>query len=388
MAEELDVHSGDTWFATVRIISVLGSAINLLGLYILLRYSPKEMREYSLVLINLQVIAILGDHIAADAATAFMLLPATAGISLGWLSLIGVRSEVQGVYVGGLMGQIQGATVCLFLARFQFILPQGHYFKLTTRARYASYVALNVFPYLHMNLMFLFGRDQNVAGTKAYYLRLYPEFRQFIELDIFYGVPEGRVFLLMANLSAFVVSMFALGSALSFGCISSLRQQEKVLETRLVNSQRRLVKALMIQVAIPAITLALPTLFGVLSVFSGTTAYSRYNPILLLFYSQHGFANTIAVLTLYKPYREGLKSTLQDAAQRKTHNAVIKPPHFYRRFHDSSVIFPLASAILYSLLLNCTLVSLANESKVELKLGFDKTFDKGSLAQRQQMMIS
>ncbi|CAJ0948548.1 unnamed protein product, partial [Mesorhabditis belari] len=228
------------------------------------------------------------------------------------MTRVGLSTEFLTVLGMSVLGHTQTCTVFLFLLRLQFIVPMGHPLKMKTALKYAFFLLLNIAPYLHClwYLPVVFNHD-NKQATNDYYRQKYPELLQFIELDNFLGSAPEMNFFFLYNICSFLAICGTLMISLSCLCFYFLRIQEEYLEKRLIHEERKLIKALITQITIPMITVIIPFFLGTAVIILDQTKYTKYCALIGLCVSQHGLANTLAILLLYRPYRKHLKATLR-----------------------------------------------------------------------------
>ncbi|CAJ0926740.1 unnamed protein product, partial [Mesorhabditis belari] len=292
MVEELNVHIGDWAYPIIWTISVFGTALNLFGFFVIIRYSPKEMREYSHGLINLQFASTLCDHLMADAAAPFLLFPIFGGIPMGWMHHLGISSEIHSVLCLSAIGHTQTASVCLFFARFQLILPVGHALKCSTRFLHVFFIVMSLSSYLQISGFFYAIHETNGNKTREYYRENYPELGQFINLDTFDAIPPNSVSTALLTVIPFMLITAGMMFGFSFGCFYSLRQQASIMEMRLIKEEKKLIHALIIQVTVPVLLSFTPlTAFAAWPKLAINSQITKYFPLMTLILSKGSTAH-------------------------------------------------------------------------------------------------
>ncbi|CAJ0944270.1 unnamed protein product, partial [Mesorhabditis belari] len=180
-------------FVVMDYASILGTLINLFGLYVITFHTPNSMRTYGQALCAYQILSLITDALVGSALAPYFIFPVPGGLPMGWLWKFGVSTQLQialGFIFGGHMVSL---IATMFLIRHQTIMPEGHFMKISSRFVTPIYMILQFWPYLHMGGLFvyIFYNDDDQA-TRAFYLKTYPIFEQFIKIDRFYAFAPGK----------------------------------------------------------------------------------------------------------------------------------------------------------------------------------------------------
>ncbi|CAJ0945144.1 unnamed protein product, partial [Mesorhabditis belari] len=251
--------------------------MNLFGLYTILRHSPKEMGEYAWALAVLQVTTTCCDHITADGASPYLLFPLIVFVRL---------DDVD-----------------------------RHIHRNPDRSRVLG-------DWAHANMH----DDAFLSSTSLHRTRrspaenresIYPQLRQFIMMPRFLGFARGSHTFFLVNILGFLAV-----------CGSFM------IEKRLVDEERQLIKALIIQVTIPMVTVIIPFCLGAIVIFVDNTDLTKFCPLIGLLFAQHGLCNTIAILCLYRPYREHVKRTFRRITELPSFRKCFNPAKVLRAKRD------------------------------------------------------
>ncbi|CAJ0570672.1 unnamed protein product, partial [Mesorhabditis spiculigera] len=151
---------------------------------------------------NLQIYTIMEyasgmmEKYESSATAPYLLFPVPGGYPLGWMSHVGISTQLQLVLVG-LVGTEMGVVmITLFMTRQQAIMPDSHPLKWSSRTGHALLIAGHLVLYLHISgmLLYMLAHDDQSAAKKIYqeavqtvrHFQKYPFFRRFFDIESLY----------------------------------------------------------------------------------------------------------------------------------------------------------------------------------------------------------
>ncbi|CAB03195.2 Serpentine Receptor, class H [Caenorhabditis elegans] len=290
------------------VISGISFPIHLFGSYCILFQTSATMKSVKWTLFNLHFWSAALDLSISFLAQPFFCTPTMAAFPLGVLSLIGVPNDLLMLSIYTIFMLVPVSIISMFENRyFVLFVNRGcwRYF------RYPFLVANYIIVITYCFIIYLEIPDQEIAIKKLF--KKYPRFYNFeIPVSSFIVISdEDRSWQKLRRIS---VISFILLEIIVFGILLrvklklSMKKIASSISSKTLQMQKRFIKALNLQIAIPLIVIFVPIIAGMIFKALSIVNPQAFSNLLNFYFSLHGVLSTILMLYLQNPYREAVLS--------------------------------------------------------------------------------
>ncbi|CAR98437.1 Protein CBG26991 [Caenorhabditis briggsae] len=289
--------------------------IHLFGVFCILFRTPDSMRSVKWGMLNLHVWSMGLDLGVSLLTIPYILYPALAGFTLGVLTDFDVPMAYQAYLLAVLIGLLGVSIVTILENRYFILFGREQWWR---HCRMPFLIFNYIFALVYFYPAYYYFPDQASALKEVF--RMLPELPQEI-----YDAP---VFVLAIDFHYVVIPVFIMSNLLiaESGCFIILiygnmneRTKKLSLSRHTIKMQRKFLRALNIQTAIPLLYLMLPMGYLVTSrIFN--LYFQSANNLCFIIIGLHGLFSTIIMLYIHAPYREVCKKVfhckLEDYSRR------------------------------------------------------------------------
>ncbi|CAO4376474.1 unnamed protein product [Caenorhabditis nigoni] len=267
------------------------------------------------VMINVHFWSSFLDLLVSSLMTPYIFFPAMCGITVGLLSWLHVPIIVQ-VFLAqcGLAG-VGVSLVIIFENRHNVVATDR--FVITRKSSRILFYALNcVYGIFFMTPTYFSLPDQEKAKLEL--LKIVPcPTPVYFEPNVFVLMDhQGRWFIQLQCITFFCVLIlqgaFFVSRTVYFLTAYNSKISEKTREL-----QKKFFKSVCIQVAIPVFVVILPILYCGCAI-EWYWYYQSFSNTAIICITFHGMSSTIAILSIYEPYRTYTKSCIAKIFRRKS----------------------------------------------------------------------
>ncbi|CAB76413.2 Serpentine Receptor, class H [Caenorhabditis elegans] len=305
-------HSPKFLQISLHIISAVGIPIYIFGGYCILCKTPNQMNLVKLVIFNLHFWSTLMDLFMGLFVAPFILLPSMSGFPMGLLGYLDVNIPFQ-IYVMLTVIVLTGVAILhIFENRYNTIIFEFSSRKVR-RALFFIFNYLLAFTFVIPTILRIPNQSEAIKIVKEQFPCEVDENRFFVlALDV-------RV----THYSVIITSSLIEGQIIYFviRLLMNLSGKDDRKSERTRNLQKRLFRAICIQVTIPVLLMFIPFLFVIIQVSLEYHNQAQTN-ISLCLLSLHGLISTIVMLIVHKPYRDATLNILAASKlfQKNTNN--------------------------------------------------------------------
>ncbi|CAJ0575979.1 unnamed protein product, partial [Mesorhabditis spiculigera] len=242
----------------IALALVFTTIVNLYALYVIWYKTPMHMKKYGRSLAAYQFVSLLMDVMLCSATVPYLIFPVPGGYPLGWMSHVGISTQLQLVLVG-LVGTEMGVVmITLFMTRQQAIMPDSHPLKWSSRTGHALFIAGHLVLYLHISgmLLYMLTHDDQSAAKKIYqevvqtvgHFQKYPFFRRFFDIESLYVFDPVIGGIIIVNLVVLFFVFLAMILAASTTSFIGLASQKQFMSAKTYKLQQQWIYNCVIQV--------------------------------------------------------------------------------------------------------------------------------------------
>ncbi|CAL2043714.1 unnamed protein product [Caenorhabditis brenneri] len=280
-----------------HILSCFEVPIHLFGAYVIIFVTPVSMKSVKWSLLNVHFWSAFLDWSFSILTVPYMLLPTMAGMSMGFLTFIGVPIRFHAYIVVCVFATAGTSIVAIAENRLYTLFLRSHWWR---KVRLPFLVLHYLLPPLCFVFMFLNVPNQQTAlENLKKKIRIDP---LIFEQDVFVLAED---FLVMMTCCVFFATIY-ISEIMIMVCLLIINLEKEARNARLskrtMKLQGNLLRAVMVQVMTPYIFVVLPLFYIGPSMILGYYNQSLNN-ISIMIISLHGSASTIVMLMIHKPYR-------------------------------------------------------------------------------------
>ncbi|CAI2353004.1 unnamed protein product [Caenorhabditis sp. 36 PRJEB53466] len=294
-----------TFLATPQFLSLalhsfgfVAIPVHLFGAYCILAKTPPSMDSIKWSLLNFHFWSCFVDLGLSLLTTPFVLVPLMAGYPLGILRFTWMTTADQ-TYFQVVSVVVMGVSIFgLFENRFLILSPANHWWH---RVRVPWFILNYVVAVTFFYPVYYFIPEDQEAG-KQYVIQILPCLSAEVKSAPIFLLADSTALFLRSGAAELAFLSFELG-VLFVQITKSFDRYGRKLSRRTVNLQRKLIRALILQLLLPFFILVFPI------VFLGISCWVKYhnqalNNLSFILISSHGFFSTIAMISVQAPYRE------------------------------------------------------------------------------------
>ncbi|CAI5441013.1 unnamed protein product [Caenorhabditis angaria] len=298
--------TSDFFIFSVHLITIISTPFHIFGAFCILSRTPKLMSSAKSTLLNLHITSSILDLVYGCLACPFIMSPT---ISMVFFGVLGGFLDGAGIYYLVILSiaLTANAMVVLFENRYH-CLVNGQESK--SRHRRPIFFAINIiYTFICPIPLLIFAPNQ--ADANIYYQdqlqKYHPCILESKKSEIFVLAIDG--WLLMFSFS--LTSIFYVSQSIYFVTFTiwSLNRVKTSASKLTLSLQRRFMVAIVVQKAVPTVSLAIPVFFMAASIWMDSSNQAITN-IFLIQVSLHGIIATLAMLIMHKPYRQAVSQCI------------------------------------------------------------------------------
>uniref|UniRef100_A0A1I7TXZ8 Serpentine Receptor, class H n=1 Tax=Caenorhabditis tropicalis TaxID=1561998 RepID=A0A1I7TXZ8_9PELO len=286
-----------------HLVTIISTPIHLIGTYCIIMKTPEQMKSAKYYLLNLHFWIIMFDYSFGILTIPLVLFPVIGGHPLGVLRYLGVSTLFQIVFICIAANNMLVSIVAIFESRFN-TLCTFHWMKYWRRIR-TKWLVVYYFVTMIPFIMFLFLVPDQAAASH-YIIEKLPCLPEYIY--------RADNLILSINFSSHLIIVTLIGiiaasKVVFFGiCLTwNIIQQLKAgtMSRKTYRMQRKFFFALVIQMQVPFITMAVPCIYGFISIVALYYNQALTN-VCVIACSMHGIISTLVMILIHRPYRESV----------------------------------------------------------------------------------
>ncbi|EGT45233.1 hypothetical protein CAEBREN_12307 [Caenorhabditis brenneri] len=277
---------------SLHILSILALPFHIFGAYCILFKTPKPMISVKFTLLNFHIWTFFIDIMFSFLIRPYILVPCMAAVPYGVMEKLGVHQNIQGVITVWSLEGMLVSIILIFENRFFNISNISGKWKDIRK----FWIAANYFgvPFSAFLIFWTFPEDQKLPCLLTMINN--PQSLFVLTTDGTFIVIRGCILYSIIGIQVLVFSRLTRMATKKCG----LRVSERTLRL-----QKQLIRALNIQLLVPALSLVGPFIY-VFFEFYFQFYYQKYNNFLVIILASHGFLSTIVMLFVHKAYRNVL----------------------------------------------------------------------------------
>ncbi|CCD71380.1 Serpentine Receptor, class H [Caenorhabditis elegans] len=276
-------------------IGLLSTPIHIFGGYCILFKTPKEMSSVKWSLFNLQTTSFLLDLFLSVFGTIQLLIPLIAVYGIGIFTKLGMRiPEV--VYILETSIAVVGCSIIVLLENRFYILMINKNMWTRFRIPFLTFYYITAFLFFYPIYITM---PPGPEHRKDFILKSIPCLHPDVRAAPLYLVELGGLKFAICTTSESLLIVFTLGTMFLL-ILNSLRNYGHTRSKKTVDLQKKLIRAIFIQLALPFCIIWVPIIYYTFIGFFN----AAINNFMYVLMATHGLVSTLVMLVVQKPYRE------------------------------------------------------------------------------------
>ncbi|CAA16418.1 Serpentine Receptor, class H [Caenorhabditis elegans] len=288
-----------------HVIQFISLPFQILAFYVIIFKTPVSMKNVRVALLVNHVLCALLDIALCTFSTVYIFLPMYGMFFVGILSLFSVPNTVQFLIVY-LMGTFTSASYVYLFESRSSTLVQNKFRIIRGRTR-MIYYSLFLFPFIFL-IYFMNFESPDKEASKLSALIEYPcPTREFFTSEVSFLLTNKTLkesFIWLVPIGAFhllIFPLFQVATLIYYICIAPSKTTSKDTQ----NKQKVFLFCILFQTSVPIILGVCPLSLCCIAYASGHYSQGMMN-IVVCCIGLHGLTESIAILTVHRPYRKAI----------------------------------------------------------------------------------
>ncbi|CAJ0576944.1 unnamed protein product, partial [Mesorhabditis spiculigera] len=301
----IDISHYPAVHSVFRFLSVPFTLINILGLYVIWKCTPRRVGSYKNYMLFLQLNAILYDLIFSFLIFPIFSFPAGGGYSLGCLSELGISVSVQMPLGFATVAAFLSALGIALFSRQQTILHHGHRFKYSEEKALRICVLITLHPfYLVVPAVLLVMYFVDTTKGMAYHYSKYPLLEEFFVQPTYYAVNVEMKYACISSINLMLfLTILGFVYLITPTFLELQKLKKSTISQKTLELQQKWLKSLTIQTSTFLILFVLPMFWYGIVFFTKNQALAVYSIWVSIIISCHGTVSTVVLFVFYENYR-------------------------------------------------------------------------------------
>ncbi|KAF1753038.1 hypothetical protein GCK72_019594 [Caenorhabditis remanei] len=293
--------SPEFFLTVLRLVGFLALPVHIFGGYCILFKTPKEMISVEWTLLNLHLTSCFSDWSLSFLGTLYFFVPLMGASPLGILTRVGMGMPEISYLLEVAIASVAASVVVILENRF-YILSSKNLWWHRFRFPFLVFTYLTVFTFFYPIYIDMPAGSDN---KRDFILQTLPCLSDRMrELPLYLVVEDRWQFIKWTGSESIFLCTCLIILFVSIKW--SLKQYGRNLSKKTLDLQKKLIRAIILQLAIPFSVIIIPTsYYSHFPYFIGSM-----NNIMFIIISNHGFVSTIVMLIVQKPYRDYLLKLL------------------------------------------------------------------------------